>query len=399
MGTEASHTIAFIPARGGSKSIPRKNIKALAGRPLLHWVLDAAAGCDSIDRVCVATDDVEIADCVRAHGSDKVEAVPRSAETASDTATTEAAMLEFARDRAFECMVLIQATSPLLRREQLVEAIRHYRSSGSDSLVSVVRQKRFMWTRADGKALPVNYDPRQRPRRQDFDGYYVENGAFYITSRESLLASGCRLSGKMTLYEMPEETYFELDEPGDWEIVEGLLRNRERLAGAPGDSKPEIRLVATDVDGVLTDAGMYYSESGDEQKKFNTRDGKAFELLRQQGIQTAIITSENTKLVERRARKLKIDHLLQGVEDKASALTDLCQTLGIELRNVAYMGDDLNDLEVLRIVGCAACPADAVAAIQSVVQHVCSRRGGEGCLRELVDVILRSRSGRSFPVH
>jgi YrbI family 3-deoxy-D-manno-octulosonate 8-phosphate phosphatase len=396
MGTEASHTIAFIPARGGSKSIPRKNIKALAGRPLLHWVLDAAAGCELIDRVCVATDDVEIADCVRAHGSDKVEAVPRSAETASDTATTESAMLEFARDHAFECMVLIQATSPLLRREQLVEAIRHYRSSGADSLVSVVRQKRFMWTRADGKALPVNYDPRRRPRRQDFDGYYVENGAFYITSRDSLLASGCRLSGKMTLYEMPEETYFELDEPGDWEIVEGLLRNRNQgLRAAPGGLQREVRLVATDVDGVLTDAGMYYSESGDELKKFNTRDGKAFELLRQQGIQTAIITSENTKLVERRARKLKIDHLMQGVEDKAGALRTLCQSLGIDLRNVAYMGDDLNDLEVLQIVGYSACPADAAAPVKSVVQHVCSRRGGEGCLRELVEVILRCRSGVS----
>ena len=153
-----------------------------------------------------------------------------------------------------------------------------------------------------------------------------------------------------------------------------------------------IKLVATDVDGVLTDAGMYCSETGDELKKFDARDRKAFELLRQAGILTAIVTSENTQIVQRRARKLKIDHVLQGIEDKASALTELCQALGIELREVAYIGDDLNDLEVLDLVGFSASPRNAILAVRERVKCVCAANGGEGCVREVAELILQARA-------
>ena len=145
-----------------------------------------------------------------------------------------------------------------------------------------------------------------------------------------------------------------------------------------------IRLFLTDVDGVLTDGGMYYTESGDEFKKFNTRDGMAFELLRQAGIKTGLITSENTQIVARRATKIKADYLCQGQRDggKLGAAAEICEREGFSLREVAYIGDDLNCIALLEKVGLAACPADAVDAVKAVPGIVMLRKkGGEGCVR------------------
>ena len=155
-------------------------------------------------------------------------------------------------------------------------------------------------------------------------------------------------------------------------------------------TKP-IKLVISDVDGVLTDGGMYYTESGDELKRFNTRDGMGFQLLREAGLQTAIITSEDTAMVTRRARKMKIDHLRQGKRDggKLEAAQEICATLGIELDEVAYVGDDLNCLALLRNVGKPACPRDAVAEVRRVPEIVVlDSVGGGGALREFAELIL-----------
>lgn len=153
-----------------------------------------------------------------------------------------------------------------------------------------------------------------------------------------------------------------------------------------------IRLFATDVDGVLTDAGMYYSESGDEWKKFNTRDGMGIKLLQKAGLITAIVTQERTRLVARRAEKLAISELHQGVMDKLSVIRDMAERHGISLRHIAYIGDDVNDLEALKAVGFSATPADGLPQVQKVVDYVCRLKGGEGAVRELVEMILQSRS-------
>ncbi|ABA88527.1 N-acetylneuraminate cytidylyltransferase [Syntrophotalea carbinolica DSM 2380] len=382
--------IAFIPARGGSKGIPRKNIKNLAGRPLIYWVLDAATRCDLIDKVYVATDDAEIAEVVDRFGSERVEVVSRGSETATDTASTESAMLEFSRQRNFEHMVLIQATSPLLEAGDLDRGIRKYLNNKADGLVSVVRQKRFYWQVADeGRAVPVNYDPCSRPRRQDFDGILVENGAFYVSRKDSLLKSGSRLSGHVVTYEMPEATYFEIDDEVDWQIIEGMLANRKISVTSEQSGKlKKVKLFLTDVDGVLTDAGMYYGESGEELKKFNTRDGKGIELLRNHGIKTGIITSEATRIVLNRAKKLKMDYVFTGIKDKLSVFNKLLLETGIDASETAYIGDDINDLEVLAAAGLSASPGDGVASVKRVVDYVCDKRGGEGCVREFVEKIL-----------
>jgi CMP-N-acetylneuraminic acid synthetase len=154
--------------------------------------------CQSIDAVYVSTDDARIEEVVNAYGSEKVKVFRRNPETATDTASTESAMIEFAEKHDFSHMVLIQATSPLLEAMHLQEGISHYLTTNADSLVSVVRQKRFLWEHTDGDTVrPVNYNPLQRPRRQDFNGILVENGSFYICRRENLLDSGSRLSGRI----------------------------------------------------------------------------------------------------------------------------------------------------------------------------------------------------------
>lgn len=310
--------VAFIPVRGGSKSIPLKNIKPICGKPLVYWTIKAACGCKYIDKVYIATDSDKIKETVERFKTgieadlfNKAVVIDRSAESASDTASTEFAMLEFANRYEFDNIVLIQATSPLLVSADLNRGFEVFESDETDSVLSVVRQKRFHWQNDDnGFAYSTNYDVFNRPRRQEFDGYLVENGAFYITSRKALLESRNRVSGNIKAVEMNEDTFFEIDEPSDWVIIEALMKRN----GIVAEKKiPEIKMFLTDCDGCLTDAGMYYSEHGDELKKFNTRDGMAFAILRSKGIITGIVTSENVDLNRRRAEKLKLDVLKQDV--------------------------------------------------------------------------------------
>lgn len=390
-------TVAFIPVRGGSKSIPLKNIKPIAGKPLVYWTVRAACGCGAIDRVYVATDSDRIRETVESfrHGEEaalfeKAVVIGRSAESATDTASTESAMLEFAQAVDFDTVALIQATSPLLTAEDLERGFAAYREPGVDSVLSVVRQKRFHWAADEsGYAHPTNYDVFHRPRRQEFDGYLVENGAFYITSKERLLAAKNRVSGNIRAVEMNEDTFFEIDEPSDWVIIEALMRKNGVVA--PESPRPEIRLFLTDCDGCLTDGGMYYSEHGDELKKFNTRDGMAFAMLRERGILTGIITSENVDLNRRRVEKLKADFYEAGCRDKASAIRKICAERGIALENVAYVGDDINDLEAVKMVGLGCCPADAVPAVKQCAKYVAKATGGNGVIREAVEYILAAR--------
>ena len=151
-------------------------------------------------------------------------------------------------------------------------------------------------------------------------------------------------------------------------------------------------MFATDVDGVLTDAGMYYSESGDEWKKFNTRDGMGIKLLQKAGLITAIVTQERTRLVARRAEKLAIPELHQGVTDKLSVIHDMATRHGISLRKIAYIGDDINDIEALKAVGLSAAPADSLPQVLEIVDYICRLKGGEGAVRELAEMILLSRN-------
>ena len=401
--------VAFIPVRGGSKSIPLKNIKEIHGRPLVYWTIVAACDCRAIDKVYVATDSDRIKLCVEKICSEdyerfaKVNVIDRSPGSATDTASTETAMIEFAKKHRFDNIALIQATSPMLTGADLDNGFNAFNTSGTDSVLSVVPQKRFIWNiDNDGNATAANYDINNRPRRQEFEEYYVENGAFYITSRRDLLASGCRLSGNVRISLMSEDTYYEIDEPGDWVVTDALMtkRDMDEAGNAEEESnvpdaaavqlkgKLKYKMLLTDCDGCLTDGGMYYSEKGDELKKFNTRDGVAFRLLRENSVITGVITGEDVALNKRRCEKLKIDVLAQGCKDKVATINRLCATYKIKPEEVIYIGDDLADKDAVEFVGLGVVPADGQQCVKDVADYITKAKGGEGVIREVVDKIL-----------
>ena len=381
--------VAFIPVRGGSKSIPLKNIREIAGKPLVYWTVRAACQCSEIEKVYVATDSDRIKEVVERFEMEKVSVIGRSVETATDIASTESVMLEFAQKYTFDNIVLIQATSPLLTSEDLTGGFQEFYKQGTDSVLSVVRQKRFQWiTNEDGFVLPANYDIFHRPRRQEFDGFLVENGAFYITGREALLKTESRLSGNIKAYEMDEAAYFEIDEPNDWIVIEHQLleRLKKQIKNKQGI---DIRMFLTDCDGCLTDGGMYYTELGDEFKKFHTLDGMGFKLLQEKGIRTGIITGETMSLNLRRCRKLNIDIYEEGVKNKLDVVKKLCAKYKVDLQNVAYVGYDINDLEVIREVGFGCSVKNGIEIIKDAADYVTNKEGGQGAIREVIDIILK----------
>jgi N-acylneuraminate cytidylyltransferase len=382
--------VAFIPVRGGSKSIPLKNIKILCGKPLVYWSVSALERTMAIDEIIVATDSDEIERVVLSFNYAKTKIYRRSAENASDTATTESVMLEYIGKSELndnDIFILVQATSPLTESKHFSEAFELYCNKHYNSLLSCVRNYRFFWNE-DGSSK--NYDYQQRPRRQDFNGQLMENGSFYINTVGNIKQSKNRLSGRIGIYEMPEYTATEIDEPDDWMILERVMQ-KYIVSKKP---RNKIKLFLSDVDGVLTDGGMYYSENGDELKKFNTRDGMAFELLHNAGIKTGIITSEHTNIVENRAKKLRIDYLVQGKREggKLAAAREICDALGISLSETAYIGDDINCKELLEHVGYAYCPKDAIDKVRNIdgIQIV-DCNGGDGVVRKIVDCIFYNR--------
>ena len=381
--------IAFIPVRCGSKSITFKNIKEFCGKPLVYWNLEALEKSNNIDEIFVATDCEEIKNVVNSFNFSKVDIYDRDKENASDIASTESVMLEFINRQNFkdnDLFFLVQATSPLTQTKDFDKALETLKNEKADSLLTCIRTKRFFW---DKNANPINYDFTNRPRRQDFDGLFMENGAFYINSIENIKKDKNRLSDKIAIYEMEEFTAVEIDEEDDWLIAEKMMY---KYILSKRKKEYQIKLFLSDVDGTLTDAGMYYGENGEEFKKFNTHDGKGFELLRKAGIKTGIITSENTKIVANRAKKLKVDFLYQGLEHKGKldVAKEICKELNISLDEVAYIGDDINCKELLSSVGIAACPLNALEEIKNIPNIIkLSKSGGDGAVREIIEMIIK----------
>lgn len=379
-----------MPARCGSRAIPLKNIKQFCGKPLLFWSLQALQQAAHVEKVYVATDCVCIKNIALAFGFSKVEVYDRLEENAQDTSSTEALMLEFIETVGIpdeKHLILVQATTPYTTAIDIDTAAAQYIAEKADSLLTCALTKKFIWDKAGNS---VNYDYRNRPRRQDFEGTLIENGAFYISQVAAIKASGNRLSGRITIYEMPEFTLTELDEPADWAMAEELMRSY-RLK--PESKSLKIKLFLSDIDGVMTDGGMYYSEEGDELKKFSTYDGKAIEILRNKGVLTGLITSEVTALNTKRAQKLKVDWLCQGAVDKLPLVQAFCEKQGIQLCEVAYIGDDLGDIELLKAVGVAACPKNARSEVRAIegIREL-ETKGGDGALREFCEYLIRENS-------
>lgn len=223
--TTAKGVVALIPARGGSKGIPRKNITPLCQRPLISWAIESALQSGAFDEIWVSTDDDEIARVANDWGA---HVHRRDPQTATDEASTESAMLDFLNHHPCEIICLIQATSPLTQARHFTEALAKLRESCADSLVTVTRNHLFLWS-SEGE--PLNYDPAERPRRQDWDGVLVESGAFYLTRVPVLLATCNRLGGKSVVYEISPEYSIDIDTVHDLRRCEQALHALQKQRG------------------------------------------------------------------------------------------------------------------------------------------------------------------------
>ncbi len=379
------YSLAIIPLRAGSKGILHKNRTKILGRPLFAWVLTEAVF-SNLDKVVVFTDDDVITDFIKKEytWTDKIEVIQRSDESASDTASTEMAMEELLTKINFDFDVycLLQATSVLTTRNDINKALNSIKNNGTDSVLSVVETKRFVWSK---QGESINYDYLNRPRRQDFDGLLIENGAVYMTKKECFSKTKNRISGKIDLLKMPEDTLVEIDEPSDLIMAEQLLLQRIKNKNPLG----EIKLLCLDVDGVFTDSTVQVSHNGEFSKSFSLRDGMGIELLRNSGVEVCVITSEDSEIVRQRMNKLKLGKVFLGVKDKYSFLQKLCIEENIDKQNIAYLGDDVNDMANILACNLGFCPNDAELEIKQVSDIILNNKGGEKAIREACNFIIK----------
>ena len=378
--------VAIIPLRAGSKGIPNKNKKKMLGRPLYQWTLSEAIF-SNLDKIYIFTDNQQIIEDVKReyYWTDKVEAIQRSEESAIDTASTEMGMLELATllNCNFDIYCLIQATSPLLTREDINRALSKVEKEQFDSALTVVENKRFTWTK-EGES--VNYDYLHRPRRQDYEGMLVENGAFYAVKKETYLQTKNRLGGKIGIVKMCEDSLYEIDEPSDWDIIEILLKNRE-LKHKKNPS--EIKYLVLDVDGVFTDGKVVVTKDGEFSKIFSLWDGMGIELLKLEKVEVIVMTSENSPIVSQRMQKLKLNHVFLGVKDKYAMIEHFILQNNLRRNNIAYIGDDVNDLSNICSCGLTFTPLDEIEKVKECADYILHNKGGDKAIREAINIIIR----------
>ena len=378
------HKIGFIPLRKNSKGIKNKNKRKMVGRPLFTWVLGEAIFSD-LDEVFVFTDDENIISFINREYSwtNKVKALSRSKESASDKASTESAILEFCNiiNYDFDLFCLLQATSPITTRNDINNCINKLTNDQYDSALTVAQTHRFIWNE-DG--TPINYDIFKRPRRQDFDGLLVENGAVYITTKTSLNKTKNRLGNKIAIVKMDDESLHEIDSESDWIIIEQLLINRQKS----NKKSDKITHLVLDVDGVFTDGSVYYSSEGELSKKFDMRDGMGLEILREHNVEVMVMTSEQSDIVAKRMKKLKIKDVYLGVKDKFTLLNQIIQEKELSMANIAYVGDDVNDLTNICSVGLSLTPNNATKVVKQHADIILPTNSGSGAIRSTCEFII-----------
>lgn len=385
--------LAIIPARGGSKDIPRKNIQLLVGKPLLAYSIESALGTPAVNRVTVSTDDAEIGGIAKQYGA---EVIWRPAEISGDTATSESALLhalDHLRDtEGYEpdLVIFVQATSPLRQSDDIQNAIETLQREGADSLFSASPLEGFIWRSTSGTIVPINYDPLLRPRRQELNEEILEeNGSIYIFKPWVLRKFNSRLGGKIAVYRMARIDSFQVDEPADLELMEQLLAMRQPksksldLAG--------IRLLVLDFDGVMTDNRVMVDQEGKEAVWCHRSDGWGIARLKEAGIEVIVLSMETNPVVAARCRKLGIE-CIQGCNNKLAVLQEIAQQRSLEPVQIAYVGNDVNDLGCMRWVGIPIAVADAVPEVRAISSLVTTRSGGQGAVGEVATWILSARS-------
>lgn len=391
-GSSGVRCVAIIPARGGSKGVPRKNVLPLAGLPLVAHTIRCAQAAARVDRVIVSTDDAEIATVARRFGADVVD---RPAELAGDAASSESAVLHALSvlDDVPELVLMLQCTSPLTSPHDLDGAVDKLERSSADSCFTVVPFFHFLWDEsAMGEAQGINHDGKVRKRRQDLEPQFLENGAVYVMRTRAFTSEKTRFCGKTVLFPTDPDRLLEIDEPVDFVKAEAVVRFSNSASRA-ALFEPSVSAVVFDFDGVLTDNRVFVAEDGREHVACDRGDGMGLGMLRARGIPLLILSKERNPVVSARARKLQIE-VLQGIDDKLPALREWLVAHGADIERAVYVGNDVNDLPCLTAVGIPVCPSDAHDEAKRASRLVLERAGGRGAVRELCDLILRTPSTR-----
>jgi N-acylneuraminate cytidylyltransferase len=372
--------VAIIPARGGSKGIPGKNLERVGGLSLIGRAVASAREATSIDRVIVTTDDDAIADAARAAGA---EIIRRPADISGDSASSESAILHALGELAEQpqIVVFIQATSPFIAPIDLDFAISRVRDGACDVAFSAVQSHVFLWKSAADGAVGVNHDAGTRQRRQEREPEYLETGAFYVMRASGFRQAGHRFFGRVEVALVDPVTAIEIDDPAD------LERARSLASVATHDQPIDVDALVMDFDGVHTDDRVSIGGDGSERVTTSRSDGAGIEMLRVAGYPMLIISRETNRVVTARGRKLGVD-VRQGVENKVAVLTAWATARSIDLSRIAYVGNDLNDLGCLEIVGWPIAVADAHPRVISAARIVLEKSGGRGALREVAERIL-----------
>lgn len=398
--------LAIIPARGGSKGIPRKNIRLFAGHPLIAWSIAAAGQSDLVTRVIVSTDDEEIAAVARAFGAETP--FLRPAEFARDDTTDlpvfEHALRWLAEHEHYhpDLVVQLRPTSPIRPRDCVDDAVRilqaHPDADCVRGVVPAGQNPHKMWRLLDGEQAPMKNlldvpglaEPYNAPR-QALPPVFWQTGHIDAI-RTSTLLEKHSMSGERIYPLLIDPRYtVDLDNLYDWAKYEWLVLQGglEFVSpGRPPRPMPEkVALLVLDFDGVLTDNRVWTDQDGRESVASNRSDSEGLSRLRKAGVEAVVLSKETNPVVAARCRKIKTE-CRQGIQEKGPALQQLIDERNLDPAQVIYLGNDTNDLPCFPLVGCAAAVADAHAEVQRSADIVLQHAGGHGAVRELCDMIL-----------
>ena len=393
--------LALIPARGGSKGLPRKNIKSLGGYPLIGYSIAAALNAKLVNRTVVTTDDPEIGDLAREYGAE----VPfiRPAEFAQDDTRDlpvfQHALKWFSEQEDYhpDIVVQLRPTSPFRPPELIDEAIQILlNNTGATSVRGVVpsQQNPFkMWIiEPEGSMVPLLETEFEEPfnmPRQELPPTFWQTGHIDVIKTETIIKGS--MSGQVVYaYQIDPRFSVDLDNLLDWQRAEMRLKSLGSQIVLPPQKSifPEVvSLVVLDFDGVLTDDRVYVNQHGEETVAAHRGDGMGISRLKKAGIEVVILSKEKNPVVKARADKLGIP-AYQGIDEKGKELQSLMADKGISSEQVVYLGNDINDLPCFPLVGLAAAVADAHPKVIERAQLVLSKNGGYGAVRELSDLLL-----------
>lgn len=375
--------LAVIPARGGSKQVPRKNLLPVAGVPLVARAIGAALATPAIDRVVVSTDDREIAQLAVAHGA---EVVDRPAALSGDTAGSEQALLHALDQVAgVETLVFLQATSPFIDSAALGRAIERVVAGANDVVFSAFETYAFLWRETSDGAVGVNHESAARLRRQDREAHLHETGAFYVMNASGFREAEHRFFGRVGVELTDEASAIEIDTAEQLQLAQAIAAFAQRECDIDVDA------VVTDFDGVHTDDTAQIDSKGGERVVVNRGDGLGVRLLVEAGIPVLILSTEEHPVVAARAAKLRVE-AQHGVTNKQAALAEWAAQRGIALERIAYVGNDINDLGALAIVGWPIAVPGSHPSVLSAARVVLGQRGGAGAVRELAERVLRAKT-------